>query len=408
MGQIGGAGDLSHVQPRPAATFQPDNQKPESARMPGYAAAAAIFAVSRLIVFLAILFSVRFIPPHNIPIAWNDGTTIWHYLLRWDSVWYLSIMRVGYPYLPNSSVPSTVHFYPLYPALSWCVARIFQFRLSTAALLVSNAASIAAALLLYQYVRGHYRARVAYGAVALFSFFPASIFLSAGYTESLAMALTMATFLDLGRARYIRASCWCGLLTAARPTGIVMLAPLAYCLWPRAGWTRAASMRLLLGLGIACSGLGAFAVYLGLKFNAPLAFATVPSAWVLGPYFSLTAGLDAFASLADLFRRFPFPSTLEPWVFVAFAAVIFAMRSRLSIPELLFAEASFGFLVATRLCAGHGFVAMSRYMVVVFPAYIAAAKLLEHRPWLMVAVCLWMAIGLFWYSALFAQWYWVG
>lgn|GEM_PF-1528556 len=111
MGQIGGAGDLSHVQPQPAATFQPDKRKPESPRIPGHAAAAAIFAVSRLIVFLAILFSVRFIPPNNLPIAWNDGATIWHYLLRWDSVWYLSIMRVGYPYLPNSSVPSTVVFF---------------------------------------------------------------------------------------------------------------------------------------------------------------------------------------------------------------------------------------------------------------------------------------------------------
>jgi len=113
------------------------------------------------------------------------------------------------------------------------------------------------------------------------------------------MALKMATFLDLGRARYIRASCWCGLLTAARPTVIVMLAPLAYCLWPRAGWTRAASMRLLLGLGIACSGLGAFAVYRGLKFNASLAFATAPSALKPGAYFSLTAGHHTFASLAN-------------------------------------------------------------------------------------------------------------
>jgi hypothetical protein len=378
-----------------------------SSQIPEYAAAAAIFAVSRLIVFLAILFAVRFIPS-NIPGAWNDGVTIWHYLLRWDSEWYVSIMRVGYRSLPDSSVPpSTIKFFPLYPALSRCIAKILQVRFSTAALLVSNAASIAAALLLYRYVREHYGARLAYGAVALFSFFPGSIFLSAGYAESLATALTMATFLDLGSARYIRASCWCGLLTVARPTAIVMLAPLAYCLWPPAGWTRAALIRFLLGLGIACSGLSAFMVYQDLRFNAPLAFATVQNDWTPA-HWSLTAGLYSFGSLADLFRGIPMPITVDPWIFVGFAAVIFAMRSQLSIPELLFAGATFGFLAATRLCKDHSFAGVNRYMVVVFPAYIATAKMLEQRPWLMAALCVFMAIGLFWYSALFAQWYWVG
>lgn len=408
MGQIGRDCDLSRAQAHPAASFPPDQWKSEPGSIAGYGFAAAIFGVSRLVVLLAILFSVRLIAPNNFAGAWNEGTAIWHYLLRWDSGWYLAIMRGGYDYRPDSSVQQTVAFFPLYPALSWCIATIFQLRFSSAALLVSNAASIAAALLLYEYVREHYGARIAYGAVALFSFFPGSIFLSTGYTESLAMALTMAAFLDLGSARYMRASFWCGLLTAARPTGIVMLAPLAYCMWPRAGWGRAASIRLLVGIGIACSGLGAFAVYLGLKFNAPLAFATSQGAWNPGAHWSLTAGVYAFARLADLLRGLPPTSSVDPWVFVGFAAVIFAMRSRLSIPELLFAGATLGFLLATWVCEGHGFASMSRYMTLVFPAYIAAAKLLEKRPWLMAGLCVWMAIGLFWYSALFAQWHWVG
>ena len=316
-------------------------------------------------------------------------------------------MRGGYHYLPDSSVQQTVAFFPLYPALSWGVAKLFQLPLSTAMLIVSNVASIAAAMLLYEYVREHYGIRIAYCAIAIFSFFPASIFLSAGYSESLAMALTMAVFLELGRGRYIRASLWCGLLTAARPTGIVMLAPLAYCMWPRAGWTRAASIRLLLGLGIGCSGLVAFAIYLGVKFSAPLAFATSQDHWYPGSHWSLIAGLLSFASLADLFRGFPLPSTIDPWVFVGFAAVLFVMRSQLSIPELLYAGATFGLFAITRLCQVHGFGSISRLLILMFPAYIAAAKLLDKRSLLLSGLCLWMAVGLFWYTALFAQWYWV-
>ena len=123
---------------QPGSTFQS-----ESPRIVEYAIAAAIFGVSRLLVFLAILFSVRFILPSNLPGAWNEGSSLWHYLLRWDSGWYLAIMRDGYHYLPDASIQQTVAFFPLYPALSWCVARIFQLQFSTAALIVSNAASIA-------------------------------------------------------------------------------------------------------------------------------------------------------------------------------------------------------------------------------------------------------------------------
>jgi len=407
VGQIDGARAMSHAEAHLTQAYQPATRKPESLRVSEYATASAIFAASRLIIFFAILFSVRFIPPNHLVGAANEGSGIWHYLLRWDSGWYLAIMRGGYRYLPNSSAQQTVAFFPLYPVLSWCVAKVFHFRFSTAALLVSNIASIAAVLLLYQYTRKYYGKRTAYGAVALFSFFPASIFLSAGYTESLAIALTIAAFLDLRRDRYIRASFWCGLLTATRPTGIVMLAPLAYLMWPRAGWTRGATIRLLLGLGIACSGLGAFVVYLGLKFSAPFSFATSQNAWNPGAHWSLTAGLYAFTSLGNLFRGFPLQSSLDPWIFVGFAAVIFAMRSQLSIAELLFAIATFGFLAMTWLCAGHGFVAIGRYMGLVFPAYIGLGKLLEKRPLLTTVLCIWMTMGLFWYSALFAQWHWV-
>lgn len=406
VGQIEGARDLSHAQAHLGAPIQPDTRD-SAPHIAGYAAAAGIFAASRLIVLFAILFSVRFIPPNHLPGAWNEGATIWHYLLRWDSGWYLAIMRGGYHYVPDSSVQQPVNFFPLYPILSWCVASIFQCSFPTAALLVSNVASLAAALLLYQYVLEHRGAQIAFFVVALFSFFPASIFLSAGYPESLAMALTMAAFLDLGRARYIRAAFWCGLLSAARPTGIVMLAPLAYCLWPRRGWTRAAAIRLVLGLGTGCSGLAAYAIYLGLKFNAPFVFATSQNHWIPGEHWSPIAALYAFGSLANLFRGIPLPSTLDPWLSVAFAVVIFAMRSELSYPELVFAAATFGFLAVTRLCVGTAFGSFGRYLMAVFPAYIATAKLLEKRPLLIAGVCMWMAIGLFWYTALFAQWHWV-
>jgi hypothetical protein len=46
--------------------------------------------------------------------------------------------------------------------------------------------------------------------------------------------------------------------------------------------------------------------------------------------------------------------------------------------------------------------------VLMFPTCVTTAKLLEKRPLLIAGLCAWMVTGLFWYSALFAQWYWVG
>ena len=53
-------------------------------------------------------------------------------------------------------------------------------------LLVANLAATAAVLLLFKLIRERHGDRAALVSVALISFFPASIFLSAGYTESLA------------------------------------------------------------------------------------------------------------------------------------------------------------------------------------------------------------------------------
>ncbi len=372
-----------------------------------YASAAAIFGVSRLIILLAVSLSPRILPLNLHAADWNSGSSIFHYLLRWDSGWYLEIMRDGYRFLPGSSIQQNVAFFPLYPLVSFGVASLSGLANSTAALVVANLCAVASVLLLYKYARDKYGSQIALSAVAILSFFPASLFLSAGYAESLALLLTLAAFLELERGRVLSAAIWCGLLTATRPTGIVMLAPIAYCAWPRQGWSRAAAMKLAAALAIAGSGLAAYMAYLAFKFHAPLAFIASQAGWTHGAHWSLMTGFYSLASFADLFRMIPVPYTLDPWIFAGFAIVVFAVRSRLSIPELLFAAVSFAFLVATRLCGGYGFSSMSRYLVDVFPAYIAASDLLASRPRALKAVCLCTAALLFWHSALFAQWHWI-
>ncbi len=372
-----------------------------------YALAVTIFAASRIVILIAVSLSSALLPLNLHATDWNDGSGIFHYLLRWDSGWYLEIMRGGYRYLPDTLAKQNVAFFPLYPLVSWCVANAFGIAYSTAALVVANLCAAASVLLLYKYARDKYGTKIAFYAVAILSFFPASLFLSAGYAESLALMLTLAAFLELERGRHLKAAIWCGLLTAARPTGVVMLLPIAWCAWPRERWTRSSLARLMATLGIAGSGLAAYMVYLGFTFHAPLAFMTSQAGWTHGAHCSLLTGVYSFKYFAELFRMIPVPYALDPWIFASFAVVIFAARSRLSTPELLFAAASFAFLIATCLCSGRGFLTMSRELLTVFPAYLAGATLLANRPRSLFALHLCMAVGLFWYSTLFAQWYWV-
>ena len=64
-----------------------------------------------------------------------------------------------------------------------------------ALLLVSNVAGLLAIVVLFKLVREEFGDQLALATTALLSFFPASVFLSAGYTEPLELLLIVSFFL---------------------------------------------------------------------------------------------------------------------------------------------------------------------------------------------------------------------
>jgi hypothetical protein len=346
-------------------------------------------------------------PPGNFSV-WNETTAWWRYLLRWDSFWYLTIMRQGYRYTPDPMIMQAVPFFPFYPGFSLAVARVLQIRPGIAALVVANGAALAATFLIYIYARRTRNERVAIVTVALLDLFPTSLYLSVGYPESLALLFVIACFLDLNRARPIRASLWCGLLTATKPTGVVMLIPLGHRLWP--GWRRdpRAAMRFFLCLAAGCSGIVAYMIYLGLRFHAPLSFLTNQQAWVShARWGSLQDVLLALVSFAAIFGSHPLSRKIDPWMYATFVAVTIGLRERFQADEWLYCCASLLFLACTRLGHGNAFTSMSRYVLLIFPIFVVAADSLDRRPLLRAGLLVAGATLLFSYSVLFAQGYWV-
>jgi len=151
------------------------------------------------------------------------GPAWYHRLLRWDAGWYASIVRDGYRYSDDASVPGSTVFYPFYPLVSSAVKSLLGIDQYVALLLVANVASVAAVLLLTKFVAEESGDEIALLSLALFSFFPSSLFLSAGYTESLFLIFIVLGLVLLPRKQFVLTAVSAGLSLGTRPTGIVMI-----------------------------------------------------------------------------------------------------------------------------------------------------------------------------------------
>jgi Gpi18-like mannosyltransferase len=263
-------------------------------------------------------------------------------------------------------------------------------------------------------VAERYDNETAVSAVAFLSFFPGSLFFSAAYTESLTFLFIVCFFLFLLRKRFVIAACFAGLCFATRSTGLVLLAPLAWEIirryWP--DQRRRILLEGSLCMLIATAGLWLYMIYLWAAFRAPFAFMTAMGAWnhdsSFGSPWLLQPVFKAAADVRYQLQHFiPDPNALAFVLFVAFAAMVIIFRKRMSVSLLLFAAGALLLPYFTRT-SGVGFISFIRYELLMFPVFIIAATLAKRRVWLGLAICGISGALLFWYTALFAKWYWVG
>lgn len=372
-----------------------------------YLKALAIYLCSRLVVFLGVVFGKTYIPLGND--TWLGGTQWYHRLLRWDSEWYKIIAAEGYKYDGDPGLKQTVVFYPLYSALCRLVSEVLGIDLVDAMLLVANLAAATAIVLLFKLVREHFGDRNALATVAMISFFPSSVFLSAGYTESLALLLMVSFFLAIAREQFLAAAVLAGLAVATRSSGIVLAAVLLWELWrcrsPRRFLIEAMPLSI-----IATSGLWLYILYLGFTFGHPMAFADGQAAFhedtTMSARLLSAVTLEPFTklNLTDLS-----PAGFDQWFTLLFIALIggswFVGISR---GMTLFAAMVLALPYLT-LCGGPaGFTSMARFNVVSFPLFVVIALLTESRRWLVPGI-----VGIFgglllMYASLFSQWQWIG
>jgi Gpi18-like mannosyltransferase len=361
-----------------------------------YLSAVLIFAVSRLVVIVGINFGrlLAVIPDPNR----TDVGPAWYYrLVRWDSEWYAAIVSHGYRYSDDPSREGPTVFYPLYPLVSYAIKSLFGTDDFVALLLVANIASLAAALLMTKFVKDELGDETALLSLAFFCFFPSSLFLSAGYTESLYLVFVLLSFILMSRRKFASAAAMAGLSLGTRSIGIVMIPVI---LWEIGRgnilpWPRLLLKMALCGL-LAASGLLVYMAYLGIAFGHPLAFVTVEAAWHDGTF------LDRFVSAVTL-GGFRDANLWAAGWFLCFLALTIWSFWRLRFTLSLYA---LGALAVPYLTLGIT-DSMSRYVLVCFPAFMCMGILCKGRPWLVTAIIGIFAALLLQTAAMFSQWYWV-
>ena len=366
------------------------------------AAALLIFAASRVIVWLGVVLADGVIAPNTGPGFWNVGEWWFHRLLRWDTGWYLRIATHGYGVDADRSVETAIVFFPLLPLAARALSTWTGLRIFDAMLLLGVVGGLASVGLLVALVRPLFGAATAIRSAALLAFLPSSVFLSAAYTEPVALALVLAAFIALAHQRVWLAALACGVATAARSATVALLpvilaaAALASPLPP----LRRMAMVLLLG-ALATGGRLLFMAWQGWVFGDPFAFAKGQQAW------SGDMGIGRRILNAALLRPlWPF-SYGALWLLAA-AALVALGAFRLPWTWTVYAVLALAIPYVTLGTGAAGLGSMSRFALMAFPPVVTLALLLEGRPWLTLAATAVLSFGLFVTAAVFSQWHFVG
>jgi hypothetical protein len=337
---------------------------------------------------------------------------------RFDSIFFLRVAQHGYT---NQSIGA---FFPLYPLLIRLFAWPLFGHFTLAALLVSWLCAWGSYAWFFRLARREFGERVARYALLFFALSPVSFFSFAPYSEALFLLVSIGAVERARAGRLWQASALAALGMLTRPTGILLLIPLAWE-WARRvyladacpAWVRKYVPRWLfqptppdklvstdtpaqplprlawLSLGLVPLALLGYMLFLKLRTGSALAFLAGESLWhrhITLPWD--TAGLFGLAfqnvwqtgdttaligNIVDLLLVIPLP-----------ALVLYcAIRSKkLWLGAALYQVALTLLLIAVPNVPGpHGqevLLSTQRFMLPAFPVFLLVGQLGNQRPWL--------------------------
>lgn len=370
-----------------------------------------IFLAWRIFLVVILFFAVAFIPLAQKDRFLGGGPfnfSLSPYFFSWanfDGEHYLSIAILGYKSLEQA-------FFPVFPLLISFFARPDPFNLlpslvnsTLAGLFISNISFVLALIYLWELVKIDFSKKIAYLTIILLLSFPTSFYFGSLYNESLFLLLSVLSFYSARKGNFFLAGVFGAVSSATRVFGILLLPALII-----EALLQKKSKAGMLWLLLIPVGLGAYMWYLNSTIGDPLAFYHYQtlvgqqhqSGITLLPqvYFRYIKMLATTSVQNPIFQTL----VLEFFVGLAFFFLpVYGYFKKIRLSYLVYASLSF--LIPA---AQGSFSSAPRYVLVLFPSFLAAALWTVGLPKLVRIVVLALAsLGLFMEAALFLRGYWI-
>ncbi len=321
--------------------------------------------------------------------SWSQAAFgTWH---RWDAIWYSSIAEHGYQYAGEREA-TNVGFFPLFPLINGLILKVTGLPVEVSGAIISTLITFFACLMLYKLTIGETDdPSTAQRAVLYLIAFPAAYYLAIGYSEALYLLCVLGAFYFARRGQWGWSGTIAFLAGLARLHGALLIVPLGYE-WLRQRFARAAdphgavprptraSIIAVLGAPL---GVLAFNLYLNATFGQPVGY--------FSPYFQIQT-LFFKGIRAEAFPTFP-GTTLANYLFgflngvpstesaAVMGATIFLLIMTVEVWARL--PRVYGVYMLTVLLfqlVGGDLISMPRFVVPMFPAFIALAQM-GKREW---------------------------
>lgn len=311
---------------------------------------------------------------------------------RWDSYWYLDIVKNGYSFKGPSTL-SNIVFFPIYPFIVFLLSGILLGNAVLAGWIASCAFLFLACVYLYKLIKEFHKEVDPELAVFFLLIFPTAFFLNAIYTESLFLFLSVAAIYYARRKNFVLAGILGFLAGLSRVTGALLIIPLLWEYYRDYKINGFKNPKFLTAF-LPAVGTMSLLAYHFYKFKDLFLFFKVESSW--GRNFSLNTDHLIFQDQSAI------TNFAIDVVFVLFAlAMTYFVAKKIRMSYGLYMAGTLAVALSTGTLMSVG-----RYILVLFPIFIFAASIkniLLRQIWIFISI-LFLAYNII----LFVNNYWAG
>lgn len=300
---------------------------------------------------------------------------------RFDATYYARLASDNY----QASLPYRAAFFPLDPLAIRIVAPLVGGNVYLAGIVVSNVCFFIALLGLGTLARVDFDLPTARRAMLYLTIYPAALFLFAGYSEGLFIALAAWCFVAIRRHWWWQAGVL-GLLAAmTRQVGLFLVLPFAWEYAQGARWRLRALRPNVLAVALIPTGLLLFMAWLWRTMGDPLAFLHAQRYWqrtYAMPWTAVEQAIKLLVHSSDFISRF---SNLVDFSMVALMSVLLVWGARRMPLSYTLYSAAVILLTLSVPSLGWPLLSGARVMLTAFPCLLVLATE-GRRPWLHIAI----------------------